>query len=158
MKVANLAIALLLAAIAALVVADAVRLGFRWGANGPQAGFFPFWLGVGLFICAAIEVRRVWVQHRKRVPSGRLMPRGAWKPIAWVVAPAIGMVLLTELVGLHLAAGIYLGFYMHAIGKVRWSTTLAVAIVVPLLLYVAFDKLFLVPMPQGLWGGMLLRF
>lgn len=158
MKKANLAIALLLAAVAILVVADAVRLGFRWGANGPESGFFPFWLGVVLFVCAAIELRGVLVQHLKHVPGKRLMPEGAWKPIAWVLVPATGMVVATELVGLHLAAALYLAFYMRAIGKIGWATTVTVAILVPILLYVAFDKLFLVPLPQGIWGGMLLRF
>lgn len=158
MKKANLAIALLLIVVAVLVVADAVRLGFRWGANGPESGFFPFWLGAILLVCAAVELGRLLVQHWKHVPARRLMPEGAWKPIAWVIAPATGMVLASELVGLHLAAALYLAFYMRAVGKIRWSTTLAVALLVPALLYIAFDKLFMVPMPQGLWGAKLLRF
>ena len=158
MKKANLAIAVLLIGIATLVIVDAVRLGFRWGDDGPESGFFPFWLGIILVICAVIELRRLLVQVRNHAPAKRLMPPGAWKPIAWVLAPAAGMLLVTELVGLHLAAALYLGFYMRATGKVRWATTLAVAILVPALLYVALDKLFMVPMPQGLWGGKLLRF
>lgn len=158
MKKANVAVALLLGAIAVLVIVDAVRLGFRWGAHGPESGFFPFWLGVILLACAVIELRAVLVQHRRHVAARRLMPEGAWKPIAWVIGPAVGMVLATELIGLHLAAALYLAFYMRAVGKIRWSTTVAVAILVPALLYVAFDKLFLVPMPQGLWGAKLLRF
>ncbi len=158
MKKANLAIALLFIAVAILVIVDAVRLGFRWGANGPQSGFFPFWLGAILLVCAAIELRGVVVQHLKHAPTKRLMPEGAWKPIAWVIAPAAGMVIATELVGLHLAAALYLAFYMRAVGKIRWSTTVAVAILVPALLYIAFERLFMVPMPQGLWGAKLLRF
>lgn len=158
MKKANLAIALLLLGIATFVIVDAVRLGFGWGDDGPESGFFPFWLAVILATCAAIELRTLLVAHRKHAPAMRLMPEGAWKPIAWVLAPAAGMAIATELVGLHLAAALYLAFYMRATGKVRWSTTAAVAILVPAVLYVALDKLFLVPMPQGLWGGKLLRF
>jgi putative tricarboxylic transport membrane protein len=158
MKKANLAICLLLVAVGILVVVDAVRLGFRWGDNGPESGFFPFWLGVILIACALIELRRVYVEHRKRTPAKPLMAEGAWKPIAWVLVPAVGMVLATELIGLHLAAALYLGFYMRAVGKIRWSTTVAVTILVPAALYVAFDRLFLVPMPQGLWGAKLIPF
>jgi putative tricarboxylic transport membrane protein len=158
MKKANLAIVLLLVAVGILVVVDAVRLGFRWGYNGPESGFFPFWLGVILIVCALIELRRVYVEHRKRVPAKPLMAEGAWKPIAWVLVPAVGMVLATELIGLHLAAALYLGFYMRAVGKIRWSTTVAVSILVPAALYVAFDRFFLVPMPQGIWGAKLLPF
>lgn len=158
MKKANLAVAVLLLGIATLVIVDAVRLGFGWGDDGPESGFFPFWLGVILAICAAVELRRLLALQLAHAPARRLMPVGAWKPIAWVFVPAAGMALATELVGLHLAAVLYLAFYMRATGKVRWSTTLAVAVLVPVLLYVALDKLFLVPMPQGLWGGKLLGF
>lgn len=158
MKKANLAIALLLLGIATLVIVEGVRLGFGWAADGPESGFFPFWIAVVLAICVLIELRRLLVLHLGHAPARRLMPEGAWKPIAWVLGPAAGMAAATELVGLHLAAALYLGFYMRATARVRWSTTLAVAILVPAALYVALDKLFLVPMPQGLWGGKLLRF
>jgi len=63
-----------------------------------------------------------------------------------------------ELVGLHIAAALYLGFYMRAVGKIGWVTTLLVSIISPLTLYITFDRLFLIPLPQGLWGGYLLRF
>ncbi len=158
MKKANVAIAALLVALAVLVIVDAVRLGFRWGNDGPESGFFPFWLGVVLLVCAVIELSEVLVQRHRHTPSRRLMPPGAWKPIGWVIAPAVGMVVATELVGLHLAAALYLAFYMRAVGKIRWSTTVAVAVLVPAILYVAFDRLFLVPMPQGLFGAKLLPF
>jgi putative tricarboxylic transport membrane protein len=158
MRKANVAIALLLAAVAILVIVDAVRLGFRWNASGPESGFFPFWLGAILLVCAAVELHAVFSEHRRHEAARRLMPPGAWKPIAWVLAPAAAMVLATELVGLHLAAALYLAFYMRAVGKIRWSTTVAVTVLVPAVLYVAFDRLFLVPMPQGLWGAKLLPF
>ena len=106
MRKANVAIALLLSAIAVLVIVDAVRLGFRWADDGPQSGFFPFWLGVVLLVCAVIELSEVLVQRHRHAPARRLMPPGAWKPIGWVIAPAVGMVVATELVGLHVAAAL----------------------------------------------------
>jgi hypothetical protein len=158
MRKANVAIALLIMAIGIVVVVDAVRLGFGWSDNGPRAGFFPFLLGVGLVVCSAIVLRNVYAEHRKKQPAKRLMPPGAWKPITWVVAPSAGMILLVELIGLHLAAAVFLVFYMRVVGKVRWATTLAIAILVPAVLFVSFEKVFLVPMPQGLWGAKLLPF
>jgi hypothetical protein len=159
MKRANVAVAAVLLVIGCLVLADAIRLGFGWSASGPRAGFFPFILAVGLIVCSGLEIRRTLGQVRKDGWAGkRLMPPGAWKPIAWVIGPAVAMVLVTELIGLHLAAALYLAFYMRAVGKTGWATTVAIAILVPAALYVAFDKLFLVPLPQGLWGASLMPF
>jgi hypothetical protein len=86
------------------------------------------------------------------------MPPGALKSILWVVIPSTGMVIIMELVGLHIAAALFLGFYMRVVGKIGWVTTLLVSIISPLTLYITFDKLFLIPLPQGLWGGYILRF
>jgi len=86
------------------------------------------------------------------------MPEGALTPILWVLIPATVMVVITEFVGLHVGAALYLAFYMRAVGKIRWVTTILVSLLVPLSLYIAFDKLFLVPLPQGLWGARLIPF
>lgn len=158
MRKANIVVALALLAVAALVLYDAIRLGFGWGLGGPESGFFPLILGLLLLGCVLLVLRRAITDAVKKAPDKRLAPPGALKPILWVITPAVGMVILTEAVGLHVAAAMYLAFYMRAVGKTPWVTTIIIAIVVPLSLYVAFDKVFLVPLPQGLWGAKLLPF
>jgi hypothetical protein len=141
-----------------MVIADSIRLGFMWGMSGPESGFFPFYLGVGVVISSLLVLYNAYGRYKKEGAGKPLMPPGAIKPILWVLIPATGMVLITEFVGLHIAAALYLAFYMRVVGKIGWVTTLLVGIISPLSLYVTFDKLFLIPLPQGLWGGYLLRF
>ncbi len=158
MRKADILVALLLMFIGLVVIVDSVRLGFKWGMNGPESGFFPFYLGVGTIVCAILVMRKVAIQYKKEGAGKRLMPAGALNSILWVLVPATVMIAMTELVGLHIAAALYMGFYMRAVGKIRWTTTILISIIVPLSLYIAFDKLFLVPLPQGLWGGKLIPF
>lgn len=141
-----------------MVIADSIRLGFMWGMSGPESGFFPFYLGVGVVSSSLLVLYNTYARYKKEGAGKPLMPPGAIKPILWVLIPATGMVLITEFVGLHIAAALYLAFYMRVVGKIGWVTTLLVGIISPLSLYVTFDKLFLIPLPQGLWGGYLLRF
>ena len=47
----EIAVALILFALGALVVYDSYRLGSKWGSDGPQSGYFPFY--IGLLICIA---------------------------------------------------------------------------------------------------------
>ncbi len=54
------------------------------------------------------------------------MPEGALKSILWVLIPSVAMVVITEFVGLHIAAALFLGFYMRAVGKIGWVTTVLV--------------------------------
>ena len=158
MRKADIVIALLFMAIGLILVFDAVRLGFQWGVTGPESGLFPFYLGLGLIICSCLTFRTIYVKYKKDGYDKLLMPEGALKSILWVLIPSTAMVVVMEFVGLHIAAGLFLGFYMRAVGKIGWVTTLLVSFLVPLSLYIAFDKLFLVPLPQGLWGGMLIPF
>jgi hypothetical protein len=158
MRTADISIALFFLFIGLVLIIDAVRLGFQWGVTGPESGLFPFYLGIGLVICSLLTLRTIYAKYKKDGYKKLLMPEGALKSILWVLIPSTGMVVITELVGLHIAAGLFLGFYMRVVGKIGWTTTLLVSFLVPLSLYIAFDMLFLVPLPQGLWGGMLIPF
>jgi len=158
MRKAEIWVSLVFVLLGVIVIADSIRLGFMWGMSGPESGFFPFYLGVGVVISSLIVFFNAFTQYRKEGAGKPLMPPGALKSILWVVIPSTAMVMLMELVGLHIAAALYLGFYMRAVGKIGWVTTLLVSIISPLSLYITFDKLFLIPLPQGLWGGYLLRF
>jgi hypothetical protein len=158
MRKADILVSLLFVALGIVVVYDSVTLGFQWGANGPESGFFPFYLGVGLIVGSLLVLRKVWAEYRQKRSAVRLIPEGALRPILWVVVPATVMVVITELVGLHIAAALYLGFYMRLVGKIGWATTLLVSIIVPVSLYFTFDKFFLIPLPQGLWGAKLIPF
>ena len=157
MRKAEIFIAFLLITIGVIAVVDSVRLGFGWGMSGPESGFFPFYLGVGTILCSLLILFKVFTNH-KTGRGKRLMPEGALTPILWVLIPATAMIVISEFVGLHIAAALYLAFYMRAVGKIGWVTTILVSLLVPMSLYIAFDKLFLVPLPQGLWGARLIPF
>ena len=51
-KTAELAIAGLFFLVGAIVIFDSLRLGARWGDDGPQPGYFPFYLGI--IICVLL--------------------------------------------------------------------------------------------------------
>jgi len=158
MRKADIVVSLVFMCVGVIVIADSVKLGFMWGLTGPASGFFPFYLGLGVIIASSIVLIKAVKEYLKQGEGKPLIPPGALKPILWVVVPSTAMVAITELVGLHLAAALFLAFYMRFVGKIGWTTTLLVSIISPLSLYITFDKLFLIPLPAGLWGGYLLRF
>jgi putative tricarboxylic transport membrane protein len=158
MRKAEIFVAFLLIVVGVITLADSVRLGFGWGISGPESGFFPFYLGAGTIVCSLLVLLNVLKEYKKGTAGQRLMPEGALTPILWVLIPATLMIVISEFVGLHIAAALYLAFYMRAVGKIGWVTTILVSLLVPMSLYIAFDKLFLVPLPQGLWGAKLMPF
>jgi putative tricarboxylic transport membrane protein len=151
MRKADIVLALLLFVLAVLVAWESLKLDIGWGLNGPEGGFFPFWLAVGLAICGLVILARA---VRSTAPALRqpLVRPGGWVPILKVSLPALAMVTLTEMIGLYPAAALYIGFYMRWIGRHHWLLVLTVSLGVPLGSYVIFDKWFLIPMPKGWWG------
>jgi hypothetical protein len=152
MRKADIIVALGLMVIGLLVLGDAVRLGFGWGMSGPESGFFPFYMGLGIVICTFFIVLRAIKIYRKEGTGKPLVPKGGTTQILWVLIPAVGVVLLTELLGLHLATVLYLAFYMGVVGRIHWSKVILLSLLVPLVIYVLFDRIFLIPLPEGVWG------
>jgi hypothetical protein len=152
MRKADIIVALGLMVVGLLALGDAVRLGFGWGMSGPESGFFPFYMGLGIVICTFFIVLRAIKIYRKEGTGKPLIPEGGTTQILWVLIPAVGVVLLTELLGLHLATVLYLAFYMGWVGKMHWSKVVVLSILVPMVIYILFDKIFLIPLPEGVWG------
>jgi len=151
MRQADIVCALGLLGLAGLVAWESLALNIGWGINGPEGGFFPFWLALGLGVCSlVILAQAVWrtapALHKPIVASG------GWASLLTVAIPAIAMVVLSEFIGLYPATALYLAFYMRWVGRHRWPLVLAVSIGLPLGSYFLFDKWFLIPMPKGLWG------
>jgi putative tricarboxylic transport membrane protein len=158
MRRADIYVGLGMMLVGIISLADAVRLGFGWGHSGPAAGFFPFYMGLGIVICTIFIVLRAVKTYRKDGPGIPLIPEGGFTQILWILIPAIGVVLLTELIGLHLATIVYLAFNIRVLGKMRWINVILISILVPLSMYIVFDKVFLIPLPEGLWGKALIPF
>jgi hypothetical protein len=157
---ADTIVALVIMAIGIIVLVDTAILGSGWGMSGPEPGFFPFYMGLGVVICSVFVFLRAFKAYKKEAPGKgkRLIAKGGLAPILWVLIPSMGMVLLTELIGLHLATVIFLMFYMRAVGKIPWVNVILIGLMLPLAVFIVFDKLFLIPMPEGLWGKYLIPF
>ncbi|MEK6716905.1 MAG: tripartite tricarboxylate transporter TctB family protein [candidate division NC10 bacterium] len=142
--------ALIMLMIGILVVYEAARLGiFGWSTSGPEPGMYIFLLGMGVSVGSLVVLGQVFVEWRKAVPVKPFIRLGGLKPVLYVAVPAAMMVLLTEFIGLYLAAGLYLAVYTRWIGKHSWITVAAVSILLPLASYFVFDKWFLIPLPKG---------
>jgi hypothetical protein len=156
MRKANLGVAIFLFLIGAIVMYDAVRLGWRWDPGfGPGAGYLPFYLALGVLICTGFIIVKQILQLSKEgiVGDKRLIQEGGLTPILWVLLPSTVMVILVTIIGLHLAAAVFLMFYMRKVGKIGWLECVLVSVLFPVGMYIVFDRLFLIPLPDGMLGA-----
>jgi hypothetical protein len=155
-RTADLVTAAALLVIGVIVVGDSLRLGAGWGSDGPKSGFFPFWLGM-LLLAVTVAIA---VQAWRRGAGKPFVTRAQLRPVWRVLWPAIAMVVLTggvrggdttvlPALGLYVAAALYLAFYMRWVGRHRWGTVALLAVGIPLVTFLVFEKWFLVAMPKG---------
>jgi hypothetical protein len=151
MRGLNLATAAVLLLLSGIVLYDALRLGMGWGYDGPKSGFFPFWLAALLAAISAVLLVQALLERSDKP----FVTRERFVPVLKVLLPLAGFVVLTDPpgpwsgVGLYLAAGVYLGFYMRWVGHHRWRAVLLLSVLIPVVAFVVFEIWFLVPMPKG---------
>jgi putative tricarboxylic transport membrane protein len=156
MRLADLVTASVLMLVGGVVIVDAVRLGIGWGTEGPRSGFFPFWLATILVACCA----GVLVQSLRRSPMAPFVTRERLIPVLTMLGPALAFVVVTTGVtifgitllpalGLYVGAALYLALSMRWLGHHRWSAVAVLAIGLPVVTFLIFERWFLVPMPKG---------
>jgi putative tricarboxylic transport membrane protein len=151
MRLADLVTAAVLIGLGGVVLYDAVRLGIGWGEEGPRSGFFPFWLATLLILFSAAIFVQAWRRRVQRPFTGREQ----LVPVLKVIVPVAAFITLTDPpgppdgLGLYVATALYIATYMRWVGRHRWSSVVAVAVMVPVVAFVVFERWFLVPMPKG---------
>jgi putative tricarboxylic transport membrane protein len=142
---AELALAVLCLALAALVVWDSLRLGASWADDGPQAGYFPFY--VGLLIGAAGLFNGV--RALRTAPALCFADWAALRRVASVLVPTALFAALIGWLGIYAASLVFVAFFMRALGGYSWWAIAAVAGGQGAFFYALFELWFQLPLPKG---------
>jgi putative tricarboxylic transport membrane protein len=157
----EIVVALLLLGGSAIVIYDCVgRLGFGWEEGvGPASGYFPFWVATMLAISALATLVTAVVNIIRKGESEAFV---AVRPFGRVLAVLVPSLVYVALIGgislgpvnvpglgIYVASAIFIFAFMLAIGREGVFKSIGVAVGVPVVLYLMFEKWFLVPLPKG---------
>ncbi len=131
----------------ALVVYDSHRLGSSWGSDGPESGYFPFY--IGLLTCASAGV--VLVQALLRIKTDRhvFVETGQLKQVLLILVPSTLYVLGVQLVGIYVSSIVFIGLFMKVLGKYSWLRSAVVGGSVGVISFLLFEVWFKIPLPKG---------
>jgi hypothetical protein len=149
----ELVVAAILFVLGGIVIADSLRLGARWAEDGPQAGYFPFYIGLLICVPAAVVFWRALGDTARARKS--FVGRDALRQVMWMLVPSIVYVALIKFVGIYVASTVFIGFFMRRLGRYPWVTTLAVSIGVSVVFFLLFETWFRLPLPKGPLEGWL---
>jgi putative tricarboxylic transport membrane protein len=137
----------LLAAFAGLMAYDNWRTGITWAADGPRAGYFPFYLAVVLAAASLYGLVSAGLQ-RKAVREA-FVGRAQLRRVMQVFVPTALFCLLTQWLGLYAASFLLVAGFMRIIGRIAWWKSLLTSLIFALAMFVTFQLVFDVIMPKG---------
>jgi putative tricarboxylic transport membrane protein len=146
-RVVEMVTATLVFLLGVLVIVDSVRLGHTWGADGPGAGYFIFYIGVLICGTAGIIFYRA-LGDRARAAKA-FVTRGALAQVMRILVPSIIYVALIKPLGIYVCSTLFIAYFMRWLGRYRWPTVIGVAVAVSVIFYVLFEVWFKVPLPKG---------
>jgi putative tricarboxylic transport membrane protein len=129
-----------------IVIVGSVQAGIGWGAEGPKAGFVPFYVGLMILGSSVINFGAILAERSDK----RLF--ADWGQLAKVMSmlvPTSIYVALIPWIGIYVASGLLIAVFMRWLGRYGWGLVAAISLGVPLVTFVVFEKWFLVPLPKG---------
>jgi len=143
----NIVVYLLLLALAALLAYDNWQTGAGWAPEGPQAGYFPFYLS--LLLAGASVFGLAGTLIAGRAGDGPFVTRDQLRRVMQVFVPTLLFCLLTQWLGLYVASFLLIAGFMIFVGRIAAWKSLLTAAVFSIAMFVTFDVAFDVIMPKG---------
>jgi hypothetical protein len=143
----DIVVSLLLLAFAALMAYDNWRSGAGWAVDGPQAGYFPFYLSV--ILGAASLYGLVAALIARASPDQPFVTRDQFRRVMQVFVPTVLFCLFTQWLGLYVASFLLIAGFMWFVGRIALWKSLLTAFVFSLAMFVTFEIAFDVIMPKG---------
>jgi putative tricarboxylic transport membrane protein len=133
----------------AIVIKDSFRTGFRWGTDGPEPGYFPFYIGLILVVGAiwvAVQTLMTW---KKEGGEESFASHEEFSLVLKMLIPTVIYVVVLIFLGLYVASILFIAFFMIWQGKYSYFKSFVVGVSVCAILFALFELWFLVPLPKG---------
>lgn len=145
----EIVVAMLFLAAGTLVVWESRRLGAQWGSDGPQAGYFPFYIGAIICISSAVNLYSAIAKGNRDA----FVRWGQLRMILVVMVPCLIYVALIVnpwlTLGIYVASAVFIAFFMRYLGKYGWGKIAAVSVGTMVAFFLMFEVWFKVPLPKG---------
>jgi hypothetical protein len=131
----------------AAVCFEAKKAGTGWTEMGPDAGYFPFY--IGLLIVAGSLANGVQAFLKFRRSDEVFLDAHRFKVVATFLLPMVAFAVVSIWLGLYVGTALYIAGTMCFQGRYKWWISLLLGIGVSVFFFVVFEYGFQVPLLKG---------
>jgi putative tricarboxylic transport membrane protein len=133
-------------------MAKSAELAIGWvPGRGPGSGAWPFWLSLGMLGASLTTIARWFLRATPESRSTELyMSRGAVSIVGSAVAALLALLIGIHYIGIYFSLILFLVFFVRMMGRQSWLTTLAIALLTPVAIFVLFEWALTIPLPKAL--------
>ena len=151
LRVAEIVMGALFLIFGAVIMWDSRQLGASWGSDGPQAGYFPFY--IGLFIVVSAVAILLQALRLGQKGEAAFVRRGELRLVLSVLTPTVVYVALIAnpwlSLGIYVASALFIGWFMWRLGGYGPMKIVPVCLGVVVFFFLMFEIWFKVPLPKG---------
>lgn len=127
---------------------DNYKTGMGWSEDGPQPGYFPFYLSVILVLASIYGIIKSLAEKR----AGKddvFVTRDQFKRVLLVLLPTVAFCVGMQWLGLYVSAFLLTAGFMIFIGKLPVWKSVLTALIFSVAMFYIFEIKFDVIMPKG---------
>lgn len=132
-------------AVGCVVMWDSSRIGAGWGTDGPQSGYFPFYIGLLMNIASLFNLGLALRSGR----TASFVSKPQIKLVLAIFLPCLIYIAAMQWLGLYVASSVFIALFMRLQGKFSILKSVLTALIVVAVLFVMFEIWFKVPLIKG---------
>jgi len=115
------------------------------------AGFIPFYLSLGMFICTIITITKFFLKKSPQSTNNEpFIDAEAFKFVFVTIISLVVLVFAIGYLGIYFSLIFFLGFYLRYFSEKSNSFILIFSLTTPILTFLFFEWLLKIPLPQGI--------
>ena len=131
--------------VGSVVMWDSSRLGAGWGTDGPQSGYFPFYIGLLMNLASGVNL----LLALKSSKTESFVSRPQIKLVLAIFLPCLVYVAVMQWLGLYVSSIIFIALFMRWQGKFSLLKSIVTSVGVVVVLFAMFEIWFKVPLIKG---------
>jgi hypothetical protein len=150
MRWIELLVAACFVGVSLLVITDSIRVGNAWGSDGPEPGYFPFYIGCLLLGGASWVIVQTLLAWKQDEGKQVFAEQHEFNLMLLMFVPTAVFVAAIFVLGIYIASLIFVAAFMVWQGKYNYFKSITVGAGISAALFLLFEIWFSLPLPKGL--------